>query len=435
MRKKIIIGLAVALAVALAAAYLLSRREGRTEITQTATVARATVRKVLDATGIIKPEVGAIVKTGTRFTGIIRTMHVKVGDAREQRAQQDQAEATLRRTRADLDKVEASYPLQIREAEAQVAAAQADYDYAALNLKRRRTLVDQDLDARNTLDEAKQQAETTGNILAARKATLDRLQRESTLAIKSAREAVQEAQSALDATNVRLSYSVIRAPLDGVVSEVTAQGGETVVAGFQVANLITVLDPTRLEMWIYVDETDVGQVTPGMSVEFRVDSLPGRTFSGTVNQIYPQPEIRDNIVYYRALVRLTPQTSTDLRPEMTTQCRIVVQQKDGVLAVPNEALKWVGGEQVVFVQDGGNIRRVRPHIGLTGAETSEVLEGLAEGDVVGTRVVLPASRGGSRPEQASGLARPAWPGRPQRPERPAHWSSFPASPAVSGRAT
>ncbi|WP_035068687.1 efflux RND transporter periplasmic adaptor subunit [Nitratidesulfovibrio termitidis] len=414
MRKKIIIGIAIALAVALIATYFLSRREGRTEITQSATVSRATVRKVLDATGIIKPEVGAIVKTGTRFTGIIRTMHVKVGDKvkagqiiaeiddREQRAQQDQAEATLRRTKADLAKTEASYPLQIREAEAQVAAAQADYDYAALNLKRRRTLVDQDLDARNTLDEATQQAETTANTLAARKATLDRLQRESTLAIKSAREAVQEAQSALEATNVRLSYSVIRAPLDGVVSEVTAQGGETVVAGFQVANLITVLDPTRLEMWIYVDETDVGQVAPGMAVEFRVDSLPGRTFGGTVNQIYPQPEIRDNIVYYRALVRLTSQTSTDLRPEMTTQCRIVVQQKDNVLAVPNEALKWVGGEQVVFVQGDGAIRRVRPRIGLAGAETSEVLEGLAEGDVVGTRVVLPASRGGARTEQASG---------------------------------
>jgi len=414
MRKKIIIGIAIALAVALIATYFLSRREGRTEITQSATVSRATVRKVLDATGIIKPEVGAIVKTGTRFTGIIRTMHVKVGDKvkagqiiaeiddREQRAQQDQAEATLRRTKADLARTEASYPLQIREAEAQVAAAQADYDYAALNLKRRRTLVDQDLDARNTLDEATQQAETTANTLAARKATLDRLQRESTLAIKSAREAVQEAQSALEATNVRLSYSVIRAPLDGVVSEVTAQGGETVVAGFQVANLITVLDPTRLEMWIYVDETDVGQVAPGMAVEFRVDSLPGRTFGGTVNQIYPQPEIRDNIVYYRALVRLTSQTSTDLRPEMTTQCRIVVQQKDNVLAVPNEALKWVGGEQVVFVQGDGAIRRVRPRIGLAGAETSEVLEGLAEGDVVGTRVVLPASRGGARTEQASG---------------------------------
>lgn len=429
MRKKIIIGLAIALAVALAAAFFLSRREGHTEITQTATLGRATVRKVLDATGIIKPEVGAIVKTGTRFTGIIRTMHVKVGDKvkagqiiaeiddREQRAQQEQAQATLRKAEAERAKVESSYPLQIREAEAQVAAAQADYDYAALNLKRRRTLVDQDLDARNTLDEAKQQAETTANTLAARKATRDRLQRESSLAIRSAREAVKEATSALEATNVRLSYSVIRAPLDGVVSEVTAQGGETVVAGFQVANLITVLDPTRLEMWIYVDETDVGQVTPGMAVEFRVDSLPGRTFTGTVNQIYPQPEIRENIVYYRALVRLTPQTSTDLRPEMTTQCRIVVQQKDNVLAVPNEALKWVGGEQVVFVQDGAGIRKVRPRIGLAGAEASEVLEGLAEGDVVGTRVVLPPSRGGSRPEQTAGG--PGGPGGPPagRPAR------------------
>ncbi|BFR49210.1 efflux RND transporter periplasmic adaptor subunit [Nitratidesulfovibrio sp. HK-II] len=423
MRKKIIIGLAITLAVALAAAFFLSRREDRTEITQTATLGRATVRKVLDATGIIKPEVGAIVKTGTRFTGIIRTMHVKVGDKvkagqiiaeiddREQRAQQEQAQATLRKAEAERAKVESSYPLQIREAEAQVAAAQADYDYAALNLKRRRTLVDQDLDARNTLDEATQQAGTTANTLAARKATLDRLQRESSLAIRSAREAVNEATSALEATNVRLSYSVIRAPLDGVVSEVTAQGGETVVAGFQVANLITVLDPTRLEMWIYVDETDVGQVTPGMAVEFRVDSLPGRTFSGTVNQIYPQPEIRENIVYYRALVRLTPQTSTDLRPEMTTQCRIVVQQKDNVLAVPNEALKWVSGEQVVFVQDGAGIRKVRPRIGLAGAEASEVLEGLAEGDMVGTRVVLPPSRSGSRPEQPA-AGPPA--GRPAR---------------------
>lgn len=423
MRKKIITGLAVAMAVALAAGYLLSRREGRVEITQTATVARASVRKVLDATGIIKPEVGAIVKTGTRFTGIIRTMHVKVGDTvkagqiiaeiddREQRAQQEQAAATLRRAQADLAKTEASYPLQIREAEAEVAAAQAGYDYAALNLQRRRTLVDQDLDARNTLDEARQQAETTGNTLAARKATRDRLHREAALAIQSAREAVQEAQAALNATNVRLSYSVIRAPLDGVVSEVTAQGGETVVAGFQVANLITVLDPTRLEMWIYVDETDVGQVTPGMSVEFRVDSLPGRTFGGTVNQIYPQPEIRDNIVYYRALVHLTPQTSTDLRPEMTTQCRIVVQQKDNVLTVPNSALKWVNGEQVVFVRNGDATRTARPRLGLAGAETSEVLDGLAEGDVVGTRVVLPPARGAARTDQATGGPGPGRPGR------------------------
>ena len=79
---------------------------------------------------------------------------------------------------------------------------------------------------------------------------------------------------------IRISYTPIESPITGVVSEVTAQEGETIVAGLQVANLITVLDPARLEMWVYVDETDVGQVHAGQAAEFRVDAYPGKTFDG-----------------------------------------------------------------------------------------------------------------------------------------------------------
>ncbi len=202
---------------------------------------------------------------------------------------------------------------------------------------------------------------------------------------------MDEARASLASAEIRLSYTNIYSPLTGVVSEVTAQEGETVVAGLQVANLITVLDPTKLEMWIYVDETDVGEVLEGMAVEFSVDAYPADMFPGSIDQIYPQPEIKDNIVYYKALVNLTPQATAKLRPEMTTQCRIIVDSKDDVLVIPNNAVKWVGERQVAYVQTAGGAEVVEPVLGLVGPDVSEVLGGLKEGDKVGTRVNLVGS--------------------------------------------
>jgi RND family efflux transporter MFP subunit len=219
-----------------------------------------------------------------------------------------------------------------------------------------------------------------------------------------ARAEAAAALAALRTLDVRISYTKIVSPIDGVVSQVTAQEGETIVAGLQVANLVTVLDPTRLEMWIYVDETDVGRVRPGLPVEFRVDSQPDKAFTGAVDRVYPEPEIRDNIVYYKALVTVDRDHALSLRPEMTTQCSIVVDTRENVLAVPNQALKWVAGKQTVFVVDKARpegVRRVEPKLGLPGLEKSEVLEGLAEGDEVATQIVL---AGQDKPAEAKKAA-------------------------------
>ncbi|GAB6038549.1 efflux RND transporter periplasmic adaptor subunit [Fundidesulfovibrio butyratiphilus] len=383
--------------------WLSGRKSLDPVVLATGEVKRGEVRKVLQATGIVKAQVGAIVRIGARATGTIQEMRVRVGDAvhageeialiddRELMAQRDQAEATLEKAKAEELRVADIYPRRIVESEAQLKLSQAQYDYAKANAARQAQLFDQKLVSRDTLETAQRENLVSANTVRARKATVELNKTEFTREKVKARKAVEEAAAALRTAETRITYTRIVSPIDGVVSQVSAQQGETVVAGLQVANLITVLDPARLEMWIYVDETDVGQVKPGMAVEFRVDAYPGVLFAGKVDTIYPQPEIKDNIVYYQALVRLSPENATRLRPEMTTQCQIVVQVKPDVLTVPSAAVKWVDNEQVVFVVEDGKAEPVKPKLGVTGLSETEVLSGLSAGQVVATRIVLPGA--------------------------------------------
>ncbi|MDY0269349.1 efflux RND transporter periplasmic adaptor subunit [Trichloromonas sp.] len=371
-------------------------------ILATEKVERGTVRKVLEETGIIKSQVGGIVKIGARATGVIDRMLVKVGDrveagqlvasidSRELVAQADEARARLASLRAERERIARVYPLRIAEAEAELELAVARADYSQNNYRRQQTLVAERVISQDELERARQQAEIDAGQTRSRRAALDRERQEFDQESRKAQLAVSQAEAALAALEIRISYTAVESSLSGVVSQVTAQEGETIVAGLQVANLVTVIDPTRLEMWVYVDETDVGQAKPGQRVEFKVDAYPDKTFAGQVATIYPEPEIRDNIVYYRALVEIDREQAEMLRPEMTTQVRIVVEEKQNVPRLPNAAIKWVNGAQVVFIKQAtGGVRQVTPKLGLAGLGHTEILEGPAAGDEVATRVELP----------------------------------------------
>lgn len=329
---------------------------GKIKVIKTATIGKGTVTKVLEATGIVKAQVGAQVKIGTRATGELDSVPVKVGDHVKKGDLVAEIDSRELRSR-------------IAEAAADLRLNQAKLVYLEKTLPRTRSLVQQKLEAQDALDSAQQDAEV-------------------------ARHGVAAARAKLNTLNVQLSYTKIFSPIDGIVSHVAAQEGETIVSGLSVSNLITILDPARLEMWIYIDETDVGRVASGLPVEYTVDAFRDRTFKGSVDRIYPEPEIRDNIVYYRTLIKVTKEEAQWLRPEMTTQCKIIVETKKDVLAVPNTALKWVSNRQVCFVVTDPKVepREVTPKLGLVGLEMSEVLEGLSEGDVVATQLVLPGSK-------------------------------------------
>lgn len=360
------------------------------QVLETAKVERGSIRGVIVETGIIKPQVGALVKIGARATGEIVKMKVKIGDRvkkgelialiddREILMSIEQQKASLSAARNTLSQIELTYPERIRE-------AKANYEYAKVNYEREQELLKREFTTVDAVDKAKSQFEATGAIL-------KRFQDEYKTQEKIAKANIEDITAKLKQNETILTYTKIYAPIDGVVSDVTAQEGETVVTGLQVANLVTVLDPTSLEMWIYVDETDIGRAKVGQQVEYYVDTFPDKLFKGTIEKIYPQPVIKDNIVYYLAIVKVTKDDTRFLKPEMTTHINIIFDEKSNILIAPNAAIKFEKGKQIAYKVTGPNrVQKVELKIGIRGEENTEIISGIKEGDVVATKLILPVS--------------------------------------------
>ena len=360
------------------------------EVLETAKVEKGSIRGIIVETGIIKSQVGALVKIGARATGEIMKMNVKIGDTvkkgqlialiddREIKKVIEQQHATLSSAQDTLTQIELTYPERIKE-------AQANYDYAKINYERETELLTHDYTTKDAVDQAKSQFEATAAIL-------KRLQDEYKTQLKIAKAKLEEQDASLKQQEIRLSYTNIYAPISGIVSDVTAQEGETIVTGLQVANLVTILDPTLLEMWIYVDETDIGRVKLAQQVEYYVDTFPDKLFHGTIDKVYPEPVVKDNIVYYLAIVKIAKDDAAFLRPEMTTHIKIIFDEKSDILTAPNAAIKFEKGTQIAYkVIAPGNVQKTTLKTGLRGEDRTEILSGVKEGDVLATKIKLPVS--------------------------------------------
>lgn len=286
--KKLVLSLVILGAVAVAALVLARGGSWRgQEPAQAEKVVRRVRRapeSAVTATGVIKPMSGAEVRVGSRVSGVVRRLFVRVGDA-----------VRKGQVLAELDARE----LLARRAQAAAAmeSAQADFGYAQADLGRKRELGAAQLIPRNELDLAER-------------------------ACVVAEQRLKEAEANLEYADAQLGYTRIYAPISGVVSTISTQEGETVAASFAAPTFVTLLDLDRLEVWAYVDETDIGRIQAGQKARFTVDTYPGHEFEGRVTTIYPQAEIRDNVVNYVTVVRFEPPGDRVLRPEMTVMAKI-----------------------------------------------------------------------------------------------------------------
>jgi HlyD family secretion protein len=333
---------------------------------------RGNVTHFTEQTGIIKAQVGAIVKVGTRATGVLTRLKYQVGDY----VKKGELIATIddRELLANKRNLEA----QIEEQKRDLETKDAQYLYNKTNYEREERLLEKEFTTKDTVDKAKRELDVAVAQVALGKAK------------------VKEAVEKLKALEVSLSYTKIYAPISGYVSQVTTQEGETVVAGLSAVNLITVIDATKLEMWIYVDETDIGRVKPGMKVEYWVDAYRDKRFSGTISLIYPQPEIKENIVYYLAILKIDPKDTTFLKPEMTTHVKIIIDEKSNVIVVPNGAIRFEDGKNVVYVKLKNKVERKAVTTGIRDDKFTEVVSGLSEGERVEIPVVKKAPPGAKK---------------------------------------
>jgi RND family efflux transporter MFP subunit len=296
------------------------------------------------ATGVVRPRVGAQVAVGSRASGIVRKLHVTVGDR-----------VAAGQLLAELDRVE--FETQVARAEAMRAAAVSERTWAEQEYRRVTQLVQ------------------GGHATAAELAGAERM-------IATARAREREADASLEAARVQLGYTSIRAPIAGVVASVSTQEGETVAASFASPTFLTIVDLSRLEVWAYVDETDIGRIAVGQHARFTVDTWPDDAFDGRVSAVRPSAEIRDNVVNYVTLIEFTNRPDRLLRPEMTATINVVLEGRTDALSVPNGALRRDSGGTYLLVRGGSGPERREVSVGFRGSEFTEVLSGVGAGEPV-----------------------------------------------------
>ena len=346
--KKFIITILVAGGVLVAVLFFVHTRTVRSEpplgSPAIARVVRRNIGTIVKATGVIKPCVGAEVRVGSRLSGVVKRLYVKVGDPVEKG--QLLAELDDRDLVARWD-----------QANAELQRSLAELRYAQTDLQRKREL-------------------SVAKVIAPSEMDLT----ERACAVADQQVAVTRAD--LSYAFTQLDYTRIAAPISGVVASVSTQEGETVAANFSAPTFLTLIDLSRLEVWAYVDETDIGRVQIGQNATFTVDTYTDQEFEGRVTTVYPKAEIRDNVVDYVTVVRFQPMRERILRPEMTTTVRIALNLHENVLSLPIRAVRLEEGRPfVLFDQDGVPSRRWVT-TGSRDDSNWEIVDGLREGDAV-----------------------------------------------------
>jgi len=369
---------------------------------RTAEIQRGDLTAVISATGTVEPEevidvgaqvAGKIVNFGKDKTGktVDYGSAVEAGmvlaqiddalyaaEAAQARAQLDQAKAGLKRAEADLGQLKAKL-------------FQAERDW-----QRAKRLGPSEALSQSDFDTAQSNFEIARANVAVGQA-----------AIVQSKDGVAQAAASLRRAEQNLSYCTIRSPVRGVIIDRRVNIGQTVVASLNAPSLFLLAkDLKRMQVWVAVNEADIGNIRPGQPVAFTADAYPGQTFQGEVGKVRLNATMTQNVVTYTVEVN-TDNSDGRLLPYLTANVKFLVSERKGVLLAPNASLRWtptqeqvapqfrgvgqaaegdktVGGEgktrRVLWLPKGNRVKPLAVFAGVTdGAQTEVQGEGLKEG--------------------------------------------------------
>lgn len=304
--------------------------------------------------------------------------------------QKKAAAATLERARILRDQAQAAYDqvagmpnVGMLPQSVQLQQATVDYEVALANYRQATAppTAAQLAAARAQIAQAKAALAQAQAALVAAQANLERLQRGPSaedLAIAEAQ--VRQAELGLQQAQLALQNSELRAPIDGVISQLSLKPGELATQATSAA-VITAVD--RFHMTVQVDEIDIGKVREGQEVRIALDSAPQAEIVGHVDFIAPTPTRPSNVVSYKVVVAID-RSNHPLRSGLSATANIITEELQNVLVIPNRSVQVDRTSGRTFVEKlvNGQPERIEVQLGARNELQSQVLSGLQEGDQV-----------------------------------------------------
>jgi HlyD family secretion protein len=397
-KKKLLLGGGFMAAVVLAGFYFWGN-ESSTPQYLTARIERGNLRNTVTATGALQAV--TTVQVGSQASGTISALYadfnsvVKKGQVVAQldpavpRAQVEQARANVQQARASLAQARAAVvnaragisDAQARSlaarttvqnnqagvsgAEANVAVlkaqqddalsllkqqesllkagviAQRDYDVAVTSYKTAEARYNQAVAQLNQAKLTEQSASSAG--IAQSTAAVEQSQaqvQQAQAQVQQTAAQVQQAEAALSLAEVNLSHTTITSPIDGIVVSRDVNVGQTVAASLSAPTLFTIAnDLTQMQVIANIDQADIGLVEQAKSVRFSVDAFPGKEFEGKIEEMRLNPVNVQNVVTYNVVIDVN-NPEQKLKPGMTANLTITIDERNNVLKVPNSALRF-----------------------------------------------------------------------------------------------
>lgn len=189
-------------------------------------------------------------------------------------------------------------------------------------------------------------------------------------AILQAKAGIHEAEAALLRAERNLGYCTITAPVDGIIIDRRVNIGQTVVASLNAPSLFLLAkDLRRMQVWVAVNEADISRIRPGQDATFTIDALPNETFTGKVGKIRLNASMTQNVVTYTVEV-VTDNSHGRLLPYLTADVQFEINNRLGVLLVPNSALRWEPPIELINPLHRSEAGTNRPSLPLTRTSSS-----------------------------------------------------------------
>ena len=355
MRKYLIYGIAL-LAIFGIGYKMLNRSAGGT-IYKTQKIENGDIMESITASGTINPL--STVSVGSQASGRIAEIYVDYNSV----VKKGQLLALI-------DQENAKATVQQREAALEIAKAQVAVEENNIKYYKK---------ALNRISKLNASKYSTEKDLEAAERDYDNAVAQ--LALEQAQ--VKQAQASLNSAQTELSYTEIKAPVDGIVISKAVEVGQTVAASFETPEIFSVAeDLTKMQIEASVVEADIAKVKEGQKVRFTVDSYADDYFYGTVTQVRNEATTTSNVVTYTVVIGID-NSDMKLKPGMTANVEIITAEEKDVMLVPNQALRFYIDDsdnakrykdRGVWIIKNGHPERVTVKIGVSDDDNTQILE-------------------------------------------------------------